>query len=759
MKRIMMILMFLTAGILFFGMGQEKVRAATEPVDLNINSGSSTVLRSSQTYRNVCMTEGGILKTEAKTEQEDKITVTVNGDFSISKADGEEEASAVIDLSDNSEMVITGDFVVDDGVQVEIQGAVTICGNVQIGKDAQLDIISGDFRVIPEVSLTETPVNEYIPEDQQKPETDKVFKNLGTVRINRTEAALLVDGRYGVETSEQGETGDVTNREESKQEQVESQKGIFLFSSCEENAGGENDKDSGTDVKADSGQWIDAIECQYGQQPNKVFEKMSENNQINKSKIYKFAETDLQGWNVTEEGEYKEYWFTYKQSEDGSIETYVNSQQPDEKEISGYANIWFCQKVRVVPAKINYQGTETFEIEYTTEPNETTVTLGWETDILNKAEEILKQVEESLNKSDSDKLGSFCLTAVKLPDNNNFQNIDSIDIPDEFIFEIGKHEFKFWINYNENSGEDPGNYNPIEATVTVTVAKGEAEEPEEPDIPDKDDPSKPSGDNKPSGDSKPTPGDPTVETPKPPVSIPEKPAPAVPSSTSEGKCGNAVTYHYKNGVLTISGNGDMTDLACENTETLEQDASAGRKSSYGGMDAYAVKTKKIVIEGGVTRIGRGAFAYFKNLESVQIKGSKKAKVSVGQYAFAGCEKLKKVSMKNVKEINFFAFGRCKSLKKLTLSKGLTNIEKSAFYGCKKLKTVNLPSTVKKIGDYCFYGCKKLKTVKVNGNIKKAGKYMFYGAGKKVTIRCANKKANKCKFVKKAKAEGIRIKRK
>ena len=98
---------------------------------------------------------------------------------------------------------------------------------MQIGKDAQLDIISRDFRVIPEVSLTETPVNEYIPEDQQKPETDKVFKNLGTVRINRTEAALLVDGRYGVETSEQGETGDVTNREESKQEQVESQKGIF----------------------------------------------------------------------------------------------------------------------------------------------------------------------------------------------------------------------------------------------------------------------------------------------------------------------------------------------------------------------------------------------------------------------------------------------------------------------------------------------------------------------------------------------------
>lgn len=448
-------------------------------------------------------------------------------------------------------------------------------------------------------------------------------------------------------------------------------------------------------------EWKDAISCKYGEQPKKVIER-DYKDQISEDFTFKYVvdedDKTWNGWEVREDY-YKYTDFEYQPSRRVGKNPYT------------YQKISFYMNIQVIPADISDYPIEKINLE---------------------AEE------------------GEILANIELPE--GFAFVDAP--PADLIGEAGK-KYEFEVNYADE--EKAGNYNPI--TVTISVKEGEAEEPEEPDIPDKDDPSKPSGDNKPSGDSKPTPGDPTVETPKPPVSIPEKPAPAVPSSTSEGKCGNAVTYHYKNGVLTISGNGDMTDLACENTETLEQDASAGRKSSYGGMDAYAMKTKKIVIEGGVTRIGRGAFAYFKNLESVQIKGSKKAKVSVGQYAFAGCEKLKKVSMKNVKEINFFAFGRCKSLKKLTLSKGLTNIEKSAFYGCKKLKTVNLPSTVKKIGDYCFYGCKKLKTVKVNGNIKKAGKYMFYGAGKKVTIRCANKKANKCKFVKKAKAEGIRIKRK
>lgn len=354
---------------------------------------------------------------------------------------------------------------------------------------------------------------------------------------------------------------------------------------------------------------------------------------------------------------------------------------------------------------------------------------------------------------------------IYMPDLYDFAAVDIADwnVPTEEKYQEYRFTYKELAGENTSDDGTASNYAKVWFTVKVLVVpadisggeeNGGDTEQENPGKPKPSIPSAPVTDL-----SKPTPGDPTVETPKPSVPAPSTPVQETPSTASEGKCGDNVTYRYKDGVLTISGKGAMTDLSCQNTKTLEEDASAGRKSNYGGMDAYAEKTKKIVIESGVTRIGRGAFAYFKNLESVEIKGGKKAKLSVGQYAFAGCGKLKKVSMKNVKEINFFAFGNCKSLKKLTLRKGVTSIGKSAFYGCKKLKSINLPSTVKEMGDYCFYGCKKLKTVKVNGNIKKAGKYMFYSAGKKAVIRCASKKANNCKFVKKANAEGIKIKRK
>ncbi len=378
--------------------------------------------------------------------------------------------------------------------------------------------------------------------------------------------------------------------------------------------------------------------------------------------------------------------------------TYKPKRTEAEQQVTYYKELPFYINVKVIPTNIS-------EDAYPTE----------------EREKILKVQEGSTLEDVKDQLVT------------GFTFVDNLNTP---VGAAGG-TYTFYVNYADNNAI---NYNPILITIEVTA--------------------KPSTPSTPSEDTtKPTPGDPTVETPKPSVPAPSSPVPETPSTASEGKCGDNVTYRYKDGVLTISGKGAMTDLSCQNTKTLEEDASAGRKISYGGMDAYAEKTKKIVIESGVTRIGRGAFAYFKNLESVQIKGSKKAKVSVGQYAFAGCGKLKKVSMKNVKEINFFAFGNCKSLKKLTLRKGVTSIGKSAFYGCKKLKNINLPSTVKEMGDYCFYGCKKLNTVKVNGNIKKAGKYMFYSVGKKAVIRCASKKANNCKFVKKANVEGVKIKRK
>ena len=721
MKKIMIFFMSLTIGLLVFGLGQNNVRAATESADMSINNGSQIPpLSSSQTYDNVNMETGGILETEAGTEEEDKITVIVNGNFTISNSQAEdtEDSFAAINLSDNSEMIIKGNFVVNKDTHVEIRGDIKVCGNVQIGEGGKLNIVSGDFKVMSgkqDDSEEEIKKKRWSSWEQQESNKTPIFENLGAVRINRKKAALLVDNNYEIKTFTSNETQDDGADPVGTADDQNKTEGIFLFSSC-------NDKDS------EQLEWSDVLECPYGIKPgDEKFEEVIKKEEIHRPELYDFnnVKTEDSGtWDVpTEETEekYHECRFTYKKSE--------------------YAAVDFTVKVLVVPANIS--DSEKIEgTEISIDTGEQGNNLTW-SDILDKIREELTIKNSGLD-----------LTQVKLPGKDSFQSI-----PEDFKFDLNEEEkvynFEFQINYTKASGKEPGNYEPIIVTVTIDLSQNnDNTEQENPGKPKPSTPSAPV-----TGLSKPTPGDPTVETPKPSVPAPSTPVPETPSTASEGKCGDNVTYRYKDGVLTISGKGAMTDLSCQNTKTLEEDASAGRKSSYGGMDAYAEKTKKIVIESGVTRIGRGAFAYFKNLESVEIKGGKKAKLSVGQYAFAGCGKLKKVSMKNVKEINFFAFGNCKSLKKLTLRKGVTSIGKSAFYGCKKLKSINLPSTVKEMGDYCFYGCKKLKTVKVNGNIKKAGKYMFYSAGKKAVIRCASKKANNCKFVKKANEEGIKIKRK
>lgn len=98
-----------------------------------------------------------------------------------------------------------------------------------------------------------------------------------------------------------------------------------------------------------------------------------------------------------------------------------------------------------------------------------------------------------------------------------------------------------------------------------------------------------------------------------------------------GTCGEGVTWELENnGQLTISGEGSMNDFnAFSNNE----------------WRFYRNSIRSVVIEGGVTNVGR--------------------------YAFYDCQELASVSF----------------------SSGLTSIGNSAFYGCINMTNVFLPSTL------------------------------------------------------------------
>lgn len=139
-----------------------------------------------------------------------------------------------------------------------------------------------------------------------------------------------------------------------------------------------------------------------------------------------------------------------------------------------------------------------------------------------------------------------------------------------------------------------------------------------------------------------------------------------------GNCGLSITWDLTNGVLTISGYGEMYDY----------DDYKSLSPWYNQRESIT----SIIINNGVTSIGASAFYKCTGLTSATISDSV---TSIGSYAFSGCSKLTSVTIPNsVTIIGERAFSGCCSLTSLTIPTGVTNIGKYAFSGCSGLTLVN-----------------------------------------------------------------------
>lgn len=149
--------------------------------------------------------------------------------------------------------------------------------------------------------------------------------------------------------------------------------------------------------------------------------------------------------------------------------------------------------------------------------------------------------------------------------------------------------------------------------------------------------------------------------------------PMVASADDSGKCGDNVSYVYTEATktLTISGSGKMDDFS----------------SSSQPWYVYSEDIEKIVIQEGVTTIGKNAFYKFSNLLSITIPSSVK---SIGRLSFRGCT----------------------NLQSLYLPEGVDSIYDSAFYLCSNLKSVSIPSSLKYIEAKNFGQCPQLEKVEI-----------------------------------------------
>ena len=148
------------------------------------------------------------------------------------------------------------------------------------------------------------------------------------------------------------------------------------------------------------------------------------------------------------------------------------------------------------------------------------------------------------------------------------------------------------------------------------------------------------------------------------------------TSPTSGSCGTQVTWEVTQSegsstydVLTISGSGPMKD-------------------NYHPWGNYQTTIKTIVINEGVTTIGKYAFyQWYDAVTSVTIPST-------------------------VTTIRDYAFYSCKSLASVTFAEGsqLETIETSAFASCTSLASITIPSTVTTIGDIVFKSCESLASV-------------------------------------------------
>ena len=206
----------------------------------------------------------------------------------------------------------------------------------------------------------------------------------------------------------------------------------------------------------------------------------------------------------------------------------------------------------------------------------------------------------------------------------------------------------------------------------------------------------------------------------------------VDSGTCGAKGSNLTWTLDSEGVLTISGSGDM--------------------HGYGSSDApwYGSRSrvKSAVIAEGVTSIGESAFENCRSLTSVTIPNSV---TSIGGGAFAWCTSLTGIWVTegnshyssdasgvlfskdkttlvqypgafaayaipdSVTSIGAGAFGGCTSLTSVTIPDSVTSIGQHAFNGCRSLTSVTIPDGVTSIGDGAFASCTSLTDVYYAGS--------------------------------------------
>lgn len=130
----------------------------------------------------------------------------------------------------------------------------------------------------------------------------------------------------------------------------------------------------------------------------------------------------------------------------------------------------------------------------------------------------------------------------------------------------------------------------------------------------------------------------------------------------------------------------------------------------GGSAFPSCPVRELHLPETLTYIGPYAFEGFKELEELVIPDSVE---SVGKWrVFKDCSSLKSVKLPaHLKVITDSMFAGCAKLRSVTIPEGVMELD-STFYQCASLKEISIPRSVIKIGHNTFSACTKLEKIDV-----------------------------------------------
>ncbi|MCH5188490.1 MAG: leucine-rich repeat domain-containing protein [Oscillospiraceae bacterium] len=220
-------------------------------------------------------------------------------------------------------------------------------------------------------------------------------------------------------------------------------------------------------------------------------------------------------------------------------------------------------------------------------------------------------------------------------------------------------------------------------------------------------------------------------------------APAVLAAEQSGQCGDGLTWSLVDGILTISGTGDMWDfkstatpwgtmrsgikeIIVEDGVTSIGDYAFRYSNTFAGGPKPLDTVTRAVIPASVKRIGHHAFYGRSGLESIVIPDGV---TCIEDYTFWDCKSLKTAKVPDsVQSMGEYAFGNCSSLESIHIPDGVSEIPYRAFYGCTSLSDAVIPESVTNIGGAAFFDCQSLKTINIPDGVTSIGSGAFGETG-------------------------------